>query len=48
MFITHTSSLGWRSEMEDSHLAEVDFDIPGASFYAVFDGHGGSQMSKEA
>lgn len=40
---------GWRVEMEDSHTAEAV--IPkheSLSFFAVYDGHGGSTVSKRA
>lgn len=39
---------GWRTEMEDAHIATDSFSISGASFFGVFDGHGGKQMSKDA
>ncbi|XP_014259564.1 probable protein phosphatase 2C T23F11.1 isoform X2 [Cimex lectularius] len=44
-----SSMQGWRVSMEDSHtlLLEVPQD-PSASFYAIFDGHGGSKISEYA
>ena len=42
-----SSMQGWRSSMEDSHTAAADIpELPGCSFFAVFDGHAGSFMSK--
>jgi hypothetical protein len=38
---------GWRSSMEDAHTAVADIpELPGCSFFAVFDGHAGSFMSR--
>jgi serine/threonine protein phosphatase PrpC len=31
---------GWRTSMEDSHIAELDLGN-GVSYFGVFDGHGG-------
>ena len=31
--------------MEDAHIAKLDV-IPGVSLFAVFDGHGGSEVAK--
>lgn len=31
--------------MEDAHISEIEFDKD-TSLFAVFDGHGGSQVSK--
>lgn len=40
---------GWRVEMEDAHTCETNVPArPGTSFFAVFDGHGGSFVSKVA
>lgn len=38
------SMQGWRIEMEDAHILNPDF-TPNHSLYAVFDGHGGSEVS---
>jgi len=35
---------GWRTSMEDAQCSAVDFD-EGLSFFGVFDGHGGSEVS---
>lgn len=40
-----SSMQGWRMNMEDSHIAEPDFDKI-ASLFAVFDGHGGPEVAK--
>lgn len=38
---------GWRSSMEDAHTAAAEIlGLPGCSFFAVFDGHAGSYMSR--
>lgn len=36
---------GWRKSNEDAHITAVDF-LPGISLFAVFDGHGGSEVAK--
>ena len=36
---------GWRKSNEDAHITAPDF-IPGHSLFAVFDGHGGSEVAK--
>jgi serine/threonine protein phosphatase PrpC len=36
---------GWRVNMEDSCIAELDIG-DGNSLFAVFDGHGGPEISK--
>ena len=36
---------GWRKSNEDAHITAVDF-VPGISLFAVFDGHGGSEVAK--
>lgn len=36
---------GWRLNMEDAHITELDFDID-TSLFAVFDGHGGEEVAK--
>lgn len=45
-----SSMQGWRKTMEDAHIAipnlETQYDVPqGTSLYAVFDGHGGKEVS---
>lgn len=40
---------GWRISMEDAHTAQASVPSdPSASFFAVFDGHGGQLVSKYA
>ena len=36
---------GWRFSMEDAHIA-IPFFTAKSSLFAVFDGHGGSQVSQ--
>lgn len=40
-----SSMQGWRLNMEDAHISEAEF-TPNSSLYAVFDGHGGSEVAK--
>lgn len=40
-----SSMQGWRKSNEDAHITAVDF-LPGISLFAVFDGHGGSEVAK--
>ena len=35
---------GWRKSNEDAHITAIDF-VPGHSLFAVFDGHGGAEVS---
>ena len=38
---------GWRKTQEDAHTVCMDIkELPGCSFAAVFDGHGGPQVSR--
>ncbi|XP_073975928.1 probable protein phosphatase 2C T23F11.1 [Rhodnius prolixus] len=44
-----SSMQGWRMYMEDSHIVLLSLpDDPEASFFGVFDGHGGSRISSFA
>ena len=40
-----SSMQGWRKSNEDAHITALDF-VPGYSLFAVFDGHGGSEVAK--
>lgn len=40
-----SSMQGWRLNMEDAHISEATFD-KNTSLFAVFDGHGGSEVAK--
>ncbi|KAI7904261.1 phosphatase 2C-like domain-containing protein [Cokeromyces recurvatus] len=37
---------GWRTNMEDAHTIITSYANTGASFFAVFDGHGGDAVAK--
>jgi serine/threonine protein phosphatase PrpC len=41
---------GWRKSMEDAHVAQTDIEYPedesNAKIFAVFDGHGGSEVAR--
>lgn len=39
------SMQGWRANMEDSHIVELDIDEE-LSLFCVFDGHGGTKSLK--
>lgn len=39
------SMQGWRVNMEDAHIAQLDVK-PGVSVFGVFDGHGGQEVAK--
>ncbi|UXI22158.1 ABC transporter [Sarcoptes scabiei] len=49
-FLVASSSIqGWRISMEDAHTIMLSMpDDPEASFFAVFDGHGGSKVASFA
>ena len=40
-----SSMQGWRKSNEDAHITAIDF-VPDHSLFAVFDGHGGSEVAK--
>lgn len=40
-----SSMQGWRSTMEDAHTAITSYGNTGASFFGVFDGHGGNAVA---
>ena len=37
---------GWRKDMEDAHVCQIDFGWDGWSIFGVFDGHAGAGVSK--
>ena len=37
---------GWRRTMEDAALAKLNFDGKNSNIFGIFDGHGGSLISK--
>eukprot|EP00210_Caulerpa_lentillifera_P003286 g3137.t1 len=39
------SMQGWRTEMEDAHICEIDLS-PKMSLFGVFDGHGGKEVKE--
>ncbi|GAA5800228.1 phosphatase 2C-like domain-containing protein [Helicostylum pulchrum] len=41
-----SSMQGWRTNMEDAHTTISSYGASGASFFAVFDGHGGEAVAK--
>ncbi|KAI8977310.1 phosphatase 2C-like domain-containing protein [Mycotypha africana] len=46
-FIYGVSAMqGWRISMEDAHCTELDVDGTNASFFGVYDGHGGSTIAQ--
>lgn len=47
--VASCSMQGWRATMEDSHVYILNMpEDPETSYFAVFDGHGGSQISRFA
>lgn len=36
---------GWRTSMEDAHICKMDI-VPDVHLFAVFDGHGGSEVAR--
>ncbi|KAH9184665.1 hypothetical protein AeNC1_013357 [Aphanomyces euteiches] len=44
-----SSMQGWRSSMEDTHVAQTEMPgFKGCSIFAVFDGHGGKLVAQES
>ena len=41
----HSEMQGWRGNMEDAHIANLDIG-DGISLFGVFDGHGGPEVAK--
>ncbi|KAI8877358.1 PP2C-domain-containing protein [Backusella circina FSU 941] len=41
-----SSMQGWRTHMEDAHSTILEYGETGASFFGVFDGHGGDAVAK--
>ncbi|KAG2204210.1 hypothetical protein INT46_004583 [Mucor plumbeus] len=46
LFYGLSAMQGWRLTMEDAHCAELDVDGTSASFFGVYDGHGGSTVAQ--
>jgi serine/threonine protein phosphatase PrpC len=46
--VAYAEAKGRRSSMEDALVIIGDFAGPGTAYYAVFDGHGGSEVSRHA
>ena len=42
----HASTIGVRDSMEDCSVVVGDFAGPGTSYFAVYDGHGGSGVAR--
>lgn len=40
-----SSMQGWRMSMEDAHICHLNI-VTGIHLFAVFDGHGGSEVAK--
>lgn len=40
-----SSMQGWRTSMEDAHICQIDI-VPDVHLFAVFDGHGGSEVAR--
>lgn len=40
-----SSMQGWRTTMEDAHICQMDI-APDVHLFAVFDGHGGSEVAR--
>jgi serine/threonine protein phosphatase PrpC len=39
------SMQGWRTSMEDAHVAELDLDSDKSAFFGVYDGHAGTDVA---
>ena len=37
---------GWRTEMEDAHIANIELDEQKSALFGVYDGHGGKEVAK--
>jgi len=50
MMVASSSMQGWRVSMEDAHqhILELSPEDASASYFAVFDGHGGAKVAKHA
>ena len=37
---------GWRTEMEDAHIANIELDSQMSALFGVYDGHGGKEVAR--
>jgi serine/threonine protein phosphatase PrpC len=44
LFFASTGMQGWRQDMEDANIANLDFE-PNCHIFGVFDGHAGNEVS---